>query len=497
MKKKSNLAVITKLLALAISFSSFTVIATIEANCEDETIPTFYIDPNEGYDLEGRGTLEVPWRTITYALTQIKDLKSSKICLSEGTYSTPDNGEHFPLVIYSNVTIEGSGAYRSIIDAANQDQVIKTNNASHLTFKNLEITGGKEFGSTGAGLELITTEQVDILIENCYIHDNNNEGQGGGGIYVNSRCGSLVIKDSIISNNSSSIGGGGVSTLNICVTIENTRIENNKSGVFGGGGISLKSNSIGIKDTNVDIKNCVFLTNSSDIDGGGAGGAIHVSRHIGNNHNFSLSLSKSIFRGNHAERGGAIAINNVSAHIENCLFTENSAINYGGCLNIINTSIVKILCCTLDNNSVEHDGGGGIFLYNSANLYAKNAIFTNNNKYAIYIFGREYNVKILDNCNFFNNPDGIYRDGNGNNITAIEDLTLNFAHNNIGSDPLYAPDCRIQIGSPCLDTGSNDLEFYRDSDFMLAEDLEGNQRPVDSNNNGSAEYDIGAYEYPL
>jgi hypothetical protein len=63
---------------------------------------------------------------------------------------------------------------------------------------------------------------------------------------------------------------------------------------------------------------------------------------------------------------------------------------------------------------------------------------------------------------------------------------------NITNEPAFrnaaAGDFRLPIGSPCIDAGTNLSGF-------IANDLDGNTRPLDGNADGISAFDIGAYEY--
>jgi len=114
----------------------------------------------------------------------------------------------------------------------------------------------------------------------------------------------------------------------------------------------------------------------------------------------------------------------------------------------------------------------------------------------------------VTNCILANNVagvsgGGIWADGTSSPTIDYNDLWNNPGGNYGGScspgpndvslDPIFvnpsAHDYHSQPGSPCIDAGTND--------GAPGGDMDGNDRPIDGNGDGTATTDMGAYEYVL
>lgn len=73
----------------------------------------YYVDAVYGSNLTGDGSLQAPWQTITYALSQITS-SNVEIHVAPGTYNQA-LGESFPLVMESDVSLIGAGYATTII----------------------------------------------------------------------------------------------------------------------------------------------------------------------------------------------------------------------------------------------------------------------------------------------------------------------------------------------------------------------------------------------
>ena len=224
--------------------------------------------------------------------------------------------------------------------------------------------------------------------------------------------------------------------------------------------------------SNPTIRNCVFTGNrSSD-----TGGAICCETFS------NPTIIGCVFSGNSAYFGGAVYCYSSSPTITNCLFRGNSADWYGGALRCYSYSSPTVTNCTFSGNSA--DDGGAVACYTFSNPTLNNSILWSNSASfsgdEVYIYDIDSSCT-LNHCCVDNTGYG----GQTGNITENDCIHQNPQFVDAAND-----DYHLKSNSPCIDGGDN-----TSVPAGVTTDLDGNQRIVDGNNDGTATVDIGAYEY--
>ena len=166
------------------------------------------------------------------------------------------NGE---LVIDSDVKILGSGKDVVTIDAEQTDRVFNLNSGYEATIQGVSITGGLTTGSgdddTGGGI----FSEGDLILNEVKLF-GNEAGRNGGGLFMKS--GSLTMNYSTIDDNESLYGAGAelLTAGNGDVLIVGSTFSNNTATVSGGG---LVVNGSGSADGDVFIANSTFSGNEA------------------------------------------------------------------------------------------------------------------------------------------------------------------------------------------------------------------------------------------
>jgi len=142
--------------------------------------------------------------------------------------------------------------------------------------------------------------------------------------------------------------------------------------------------------------------------------------------------------------------------------------------------------CTFLSNSAWDGGGGMVNWYSSPTV--TNCTFSSNSVGGILNW--EY-LPTVTNCILWDND---YEISNGDNLTTVTYCDIQGGYSgegNIDANPMFADpaggDYHLQLGSPCIDAGTNV--------GAPTEDIEGNPRPIDGDGDGDADTDMGAYEY--
>lgn len=269
----------------------------------------------------------------------------------------------------------------------------------------------------------------------------NGSADSGAGVYVNATprdCGvsgylTPYIQNCWIRNNTASTGsGGGLYDNQSDAHIRYCEFSDN-SAAAGGAIYQLSSGT--------EIIRCSFHNNESTAPGSLGGGAIAGWGHNSTTGKY-VAITNCLFYSNvSASWGGAIAGNQIYPTITNSTFSGNEATIAGGAFfGNTNSEAPRLRNCILWGDSPEE-----ISLV-TASTYL--------------------DVSYCDIQGGWTGP----------------------GSNNINLDPLFksAANYHLQAGSPCMDTASNA--------YAPADDLDGQARPLDGDNDGEAIADRGAYE---
>lgn len=405
-----------------------------------------------------------------------------KIYVAKGTYKpmfnaddasyTMDSGRKNAFVMVNNVQLYGGFAPLTGIDDITDTRIFGTGGTILSgDFNDNDVVSGtsdtRSISNNGENAYHV------VIVSGADAATSTLDGftiKGGNADDIN---GSITVNSNTISQ---SYGSGiFVSNTNgVVFNISNCTISTNKGLVCGGG--------MYVGFSAATITNCVFSTNIA-IRPSNGGGAIYNSYS-------ALTITGCIFSGNSVPGvlyddayydGGAIANigPSASSKLINCVFTDNYAPYFGGCIYNKQGSSSVINCTFYDNNA----GGGSVIMNEyGASANVENSIVYNNgsisqNSMLYYNSGIAPTVK-------YSIVQGGY--SGGTNIINAEPQFLNAA-NPVGSDGIWgtADDgLALLTGSPAVNAGNNDSI----PEGIIA-DIAGNSRISDFI------VDMGAYEY--
>jgi len=347
------------------------------------------------------------------------------------TYTQPDE-----IAITDDLTITGPGWDQLTIDAGNQ--------AAKVRPINVHIVGGGTVNISGLTIT------------------GGTPAAGGGGIQVNA-ANTLNLTDSVVTTNTVDAGfsGGGIDNFDSTVNIDRCTISNNSAD--SGGGIR-NSGTLTINDSTLS-GNFTFA--------GGLGGAIDSFGGLAN-----LSITNSTFSNNTADADGGAISNNAPFTVTNSTFSGNSAdvtTGSGGALaNFGNTA--NISNCTFWGNSAS---SGGAIHQAAGTVHIKGTIVANSTSggnCSASITSTGINIDSGSTC-------GIAPGGFINTDPLLGPLQDN------GGPTAVHP---LLAGSPAIDAISGNCTDI--SAATINKDQRGFIRPIDGNNDGTADCDVGAYE---
>jgi hypothetical protein len=270
--------------------------------------------------------------------------------------------------------------------------------------------------------------------------------------------------------------GGGMFNRNSSPSISNISFSGNSADINGGGMFNISSSSPSISNTS-------FSGNSADTGGG--------------MHNFSSSspsISNTSFSGNSADinGGGMLNLDSSSPSISNSSFSGNSASQGGGIFNIISSP--NILNTSFSGNSASQ--GGGMFNIFSSSPNILNTSFSGNSaSEGDGMVNQDSSSPSISNCILWGNGEEIINSSSSNSTVSFSIVEGGYSGegtNNLDTDPLFVDaangDLSLQLGSPAINAGNNNLYTNAGGDLANDTDLGGNPRLFDGT------IDMGAFE---
>jgi len=222
------------------------------------------------------------------------------------------------------LTINGSGAATTVIDAAFSDRVFDmataAANTTTLNLNDLTIRQGDP-GSSASGGAIRIGNPDTVNLTNVVVADSNASLNGGG----ISNAGNLTVSNTAISGNSALSNGGGIVNAQPGILVMNDSTIN---GNYANAGAGLDNSSVTTPSPTASLTNVTISGNAAVGNGGGV-------RNSGLG-TATLSLTNVTVAGNTAPSGSGI-FNDDSATVKNTLLANTAGTNCGGALAVTNS----------------------------------------------------------------------------------------------------------------------------------------------------------------
>ncbi|MDR0541471.1 MAG: T9SS type A sorting domain-containing protein [Dysgonamonadaceae bacterium] len=415
-------------------------------------------------------------------IIKITDEPDFEIKINDGTQDppAPENGIYLyhrgyylrNTLKWAGVTFLGEDPSRDGFSGENRAPLFQLDGSAPLTFKNIKltkaITNRAATGQYGSDVSAIWAVNTETVFDNCIISENDvarKQESPADPVDGWGDRGAIMI-------------AGGLATFTKCEFTENMARE--------GGCLYLQGGSVTIEDCYFGYNNCAEINDSK-------GGVIHTWVH-GNNGALYCTIRKSVFEGNTAAKGGAIALldkvsytsTSTTLTIDRCSFIGNQATsgqggailwdNFMGRQSRDNVTITNSVF--YGNNS--NDYGGAICVWNvqpNSELTMKNVTlhgnYTNGNVghgpglsfmtgYETYLPG---NLKKYIYNSIF---DGNYANG-GETGVAFADLSALYTpeeHPDVFEmKNCYAGNTINMLGRAGIDLENNLINYYLESAY--------------------------------
>jgi predicted outer membrane repeat protein len=380
------------------------------------------------------------------------------VLVASGMYSPSTNGESFPIVMVSGVTvISVSGPASTVVDAAGTDRVFQCQNVdATASIAGFTITGGVTApagypANCGAGVQCLSSSPG---LAGCVFSDNV-AALHGGAIFCMEGSSPSITDCAFTDNIAVEYVGGAIKCVNQCsLTLTRCSFSGN-SAFHDGGAIAC------FVESELFLTDCSFLGNSCGRQGGGV--------YCG--HGCSAELTGCLFAGNSARDAGGLYLISGDATMTACRFLDNSAELDGGGVNINNECTLSLDACEFANNDASRGGGvccegfsssltciHSTFAGNSAStdggglcLSGYSTAIVDNTIIAFGLAGEAlhcdaYSWALLSCCD-------VYENAGGDWVGCI--FGQNGTYGNISECPLFCDidnnDYHLQVCSPCVE----------------------------------------------
>ena len=412
-----------------------------------------------------------------------------------------------------SIVIRGGDAGTTVIDASGIDRVFQVFPGISLDLSGVTVTGGTTTGSDygggihNAGALTLTDTSVTgnnteyangggiyndygtLTVSNSTISANSCSGYKGGGIY--NYGGSVEITDSTVSDNSAPREGGGIYTQIGTVTITDSTLSGNYTGVYGGA-IFTFSGTVSVSNSRISENSAVSsgagihnlgtltITNSAISDNTGNSGVNNLTTGV-------MEIVNSTISGNTGHGGMR---NRGDATVTNTTISGNEG-RYGGGI-MAEGGVLRLSHSTVTGNVAwiaQGGRGGGVLIAGSAGsgalevdhtIIAGNTASTEPDVLGSFTsLGHNLIGDVTGATGFVDGVNGDQVGGAGNPVI---DALLGRLQDNGGPTSTHA----LLAGSPAIDAGDNtDAPAF---------DQRGVTRILDSDGDGTATIDIGAFE---
>ena len=323
--------------------------------------------------------------------------------------------------------------------AKNKGGGIYHDDGNTITLKNVTLTENKVTHYSekdGGGALYLDSGSAEITGGSI----TKNQGNCGGGIYMNSSSGYTVsLTEVTLSENTANASGGAVFVQTAKVTMDGCTVNGNSASATGGG-INVTD------DTSFEAKKTIFKENKCS---GDQGGAIYSEGDVTLKGNCS-------FTGNEGNKGGgAIYAKDGTVSIQDAVFTSNmTARGDGGAICITEDGFLQLTNVEITENRAS-DYGGGIFTEKSATIGGKMRIESNTSLYGKNVCLNENRYLRLTAELEAGSKIGIYAKKPG---TVTADYALK--HKDVDVNTFFFPDSGY-----ALEKDGNGEVYIRDSEW--------------------------------